>query len=66
MPLHLGDKLSITLVQSPDHILNTYDERISRHEGRPFFTKAPRPAHHSEHVTLHSLDAVSAPLITNV
>ena len=32
----IGDKLSITLVQSPDHILNTYDERISKYAEEKF------------------------------
>ena len=30
------DKVSITLVQSADHILNTYDERISRYAAEKF------------------------------
>jgi len=32
----LGDKLSITVVQSADHILNTYDARISQYAEKKF------------------------------
>ena len=32
----LADKMSITFVQSADHILNTYDERISAYAAEKF------------------------------
>jgi|AntAceMinimDraft_11_1070367.scaffolds.fasta_scaffold53078_1 NADH:ubiquinone reductase (non-electrogenic) len=32
----LVGKITITLVQSPDHILNTYDERISKYAEEKF------------------------------
>ena len=32
----LADKISITVVQSADHILNTYDERISKYAAEKF------------------------------